>query len=345
MIASALNYRAGLLFSIKDEHAAIDFLRAYLKLASQHGLKPQEERAHRLLGEALLRIEEKKSESLHHLQIACQEFQEMGMMLDLAETFVVLGRYYLQANEVTQAHASFEDALQLSDGTFHEVDWRAYEGLAGLPASEQDNQKRLSYFKQGLNSLAHIRDNFWQPGLAGSYLQTPSSFVNKAIQEAVRNQEPEPALQFIEENKASTLRSQLLIGKMSAIGGASQELSKVKAEINWLKDKLRESSNSASLIKNALQSREYRTQLVQKAKQYDQLVASLERRERSHTNPTMIRNFDYRVFRSTTNFILGRNWLALDYFLTDSQLNIILLSPDDFQVFRVFVSERFHTIL
>lgn len=342
MIASVYNYRAGILFSINNVPAAIDCLRTSLELSIQHGLKPQAARSHRLLGEALLYIEDQHDKSLQHLLKAQQAFQDMGMSLDLAENLVILGRYYLQQSEYTAARGAFEEALKLSEGVFHEVEWRAYAGLVNV---EQDKLQILAHYRQGMKALAQIRDNFWQPSLAGTYLQTPAAFVENAIQYAIQSQEPELALQFMEGNKASTLVTQLLSRKMSTMDKESRELNKIKAEINWLQEKLRETSNSDNLIKNAVQSRTYRTQLIQKAKQYDGLFSVWERKGHSQSTPTMLRNFNHPVFRANANANLGRQWIALDYYLTKEQLNIIVLTPDECLSYSVFVSERFHSIL
>lgn len=345
MIASAYHYRASILFAMEEKQAAIDCLRMSLELSIQHGMKPLAARAHRLLGEALLNTDQDRTEALNHLYIAQQVFQDMGMILDLAETLVVLGRYYLQASDFPQAGRVFKEALDLSEDTFNEVDWRAHEGLASLASLEGDNKKILFHYQQGMTSLAKIRDNFWQPALAGSYLQTPAAFVERAIHHALQSQAPEQALRFMEENKATTLVSQLLNKKLSILDEETLELTKIKADINWLQEKMRESSNSASLIKNAIQSRNYRKQLIQKAREYDILVAALERKERSNSAPSLFRKFDQSVFRANANAILGRNWLALDYHVTDDRLTILMLTPDDCQAYSVFISDRFHAIL
>lgn len=344
MLPFIYNHKAEILFSLRQQDAAIECLITSLELASEHGTKPQAAVAQRLLGDILLHAGQ-SAQALTYLEQARNEFLAMGMLQDLAMTQVSIGKFHLQTGNFEHAYREFEEALQLSEGIFNEVDWLAHEGLSNLAILEQDDVRALQHYQNGMTAIIKIRENFWQPALAGSYLEKPARFVNKSVLHAIRMKAIDQALQFIESNKAITLIAQLLNARNATPDEGVMELATMKAEINWLQDKLREVSNSPHLLKNALQSHQYRAELIQKAKQYDARLEAEERKHNSAATPTVFRAFKYETFYTLANAALGRNWVVLDYYLTDNHLNIIMITPEERQCHPVFVSERFSMAL
>ena len=169
--------------------------------------------------------------------------------------------------------------------------------------------------------------------------------MDKAILHAIRMKATDQALQFMENNKALTLTAQMLNARDATPDENGLELAKMKAEINWLQGKLQEVSDSTNLLKNALQSRQYRTQLIQKAKQYDARVEAEERKHFSAVRPTVFRAFNLDIFCTQADIALGKKWVVLDYYLIDNHLNIIMITPEERQAYSVFVSERFSMAL
>jgi tetratricopeptide (TPR) repeat protein len=344
MLPLIYNHKAGILFSLQQQDAAIECLITSLELAGEHGMKPQAAKAQRLLGEILLQAGQ-GDQALTYLEQARNEFLAMGMLQDLAANQVTIGKFHLQTGNFGDAHREFEGALQLSEGTFHEVDWLAHEGLSSLAILERDDELALQHYQKGMAAIARIRENFWQPALAGSYLERPARFVDKAILHTIRIRATDQALQFIENNKAATLIAQLLNARDATPDESIMELAKMKAEINWLQGKLREVSNSTNLLKNALQSHQYRAELIQKAKQYDARIAAEERKHYSTATPTVFRAFNHDIFYARAGAALGKKWVVLDYYLTDNRLNIIMITPEECQAYSLFVSERFSMAL
>ncbi|HAX69738.1 MAG TPA: hypothetical protein DCY14_09040 [Anaerolineae bacterium] len=338
------NHKAEILFSLRQQDAAIECLITSLELASEHGTKPQAAVAQRLLGEILLHAGQ-SAQALPYLEQARDDFLAMGMLQDLAATHVNIGKFHLQTGALEQARREFEEALQLSEGVFHEVDWLAHEGLSSLAVLEQNDPQALQHYQLGMAAINKIRENFWQPALAGSYLEKPARFVDQSVLHAIRMKATDQALQFIENTKAITLIAQLLNARDAAPDESMMELARMKAEINWLQGKLQEMSNSTSPLKNALQSRQYRTQLIQKAKEYDAGLEAQERKHHSAVTPTVFRAFNHDIFHTQADVALGKHWVALDYYLMDNHLNIIMITSEERHAHSVFVSERFSMAL
>ena len=337
LLASVYNHRAVILFSQKEELEAIKYLEKSLQTALEHDLRPQAALARRLLGEALAH----SKLGLKYLEQAKSDFLDMGMIMELAITLVAIGKYYTWTSQFSEARKSFEEALQLSEGVFFEVDWRAYEGLANLAEIYGDHPREIQMYQLGTEALVKIRRNFWQPALAGSYLQISSSFFDKAINRAIKVNISDHVLEFMENNKATTLVYQLLNNQAGVINEKSQELSKLKAEINWLQDQLRSTAAGGNLLKFAVQSRKHRTQLIEKAKEYDAMMALLERMDFTDKSISMFaENFDLDVFRKLANEVLSGNWVAINYHMAEDRINMVMVTPDDFKIYSVVLSER-----
>jgi len=330
-ISAIHNYRAGIFFEEGKFTEAIDCLEKSLEIASQFGVKPQIGLAYRLLGEALLRTG-KHREAYQNLEQALSDFIEMGMSLEQAACLVALGTYFLDVSEPNEAKKAYEEALQLSQGTFPEIDWRAYAGLATLAEAQGHIQLAVHAYRQGMHALAKIRHNFWQPALAGSYLQTPAAFFDKAISLAAKAGNSEDTLQFIESGKATTLLQQLSSNRHTG-DRSSQKLNKLRGEIDWLQEQLRVSFNQTNPIQSAIHTRQMRARLADSVTQYDALLAKLERQSDANlTTLNLPHHFKLSSFRNLARQALGESWVALDYHLAEDQLITIIISPDICQI-------------
>ena len=339
LLSSIYNYRASILFEQGEHATAIDYLEIALNIAEKYGVQPQAALARRLLGEALSRIG-RDDEALNYLEQSKSSFAEMSMTMEHAASLVALGACYVQLSEQRKAQAAYEEALRLSEGAFPEVDWRAHTGLADLAEYQANIQMAMSAYRQGIGAFTKVRRNFWQPALAGSYLQAPSRIFDKAIVLAAKAEYHQDALQFIESYKASTLLRQLSASNVF-VDPKSQELDDLRAEINWLQEQLRASFDQPTTLKHALQSRQIRTQLIEKARKYDVLKARCERQSLSDkTTTTLPHTFNLHLFRELVTNVLGKNWVALDYFIAESQLVMVIITPDNCQVHSSTISAR-----
>jgi len=328
LLTTIFNSRAWIDFRQGEVESAIINLKKSLALANKNKLHPQAALAQRLLGEVLLHNKQ-YSEAKQNLEEAYSAFTKMGMALEQAACLVALGTYNIEISKSIKAETAFKEALRISDGTFPEIDWRAYAGLAKLADSQGDTSDAIQAYLQGMKALANIRHNFWQPALAGSYLQTPASFFTMAISLAAEIGNTKGTLQFIESGKATTLIQQL-VSNIHAGDRSTQELNDLRGEIDWLQEQLRVSFDQTNPLQSAIQTRRMRVRLSERATQYDALLAKLERQ--SHAKPAtygLPPEFELSRFRALANRVLGNNWVALDYYLAEDRLVIITITPDN----------------
>jgi hypothetical protein len=67
-------------------------------------------------------------------------------------------------------------------------------------------------------SLRLLRQGFWQPELAGSYLKRPSTSLDQAILLCAQNGRHQDALTFIEETKSQTTARRKRLRKVNPKG-------------------------------------------------------------------------------------------------------------------------------
>ncbi|MBT3391031.1 MAG: CHAT domain-containing protein [Chloroflexi bacterium] len=330
-ISSIYLLRADILFKQSEFIKSVESLEQSLTIANEHALKPQAALAQRLLGEVFTHTGEYER-AQQNLEAAYTQCSAMEMLLEQTACLVALGRYYLETDAPWQAQAAFQQALALSQGDFPESDWQAQSGLAELAETQGQTDEALQAYRQGWDALAKIRHNFWQPSLAGSYLQTPARFFDQAIRLSAQHGYAEDALTFIDDSKATTLLRQLAQNHHNRSAN-SIELETLRGEINWLHEQLREIFQTHNQLKAAILSRQMRSRLAEKTRQYDALLAQLERQGTVATEVAgLSAHFDLDDWRVHAEHYLGQNWLALDYYLTETELFTVIVTPTSCQV-------------
>lgn len=345
LLSSIYNDRASILFRQNDNKGAVDYLKKSLDIATRHGVKPQSALAKRLLGEGLSRTGQ-DAEALYYLNEAFDEFTSMGMVMDQAFTLVALGMHYSQLSEIDKAKVAFEHALRLSLVSMPEIEWRAYAGLAELHGPEDDAQAKILLYRHAMLALSKIRQNFWQPSLAGSYLGTAAPVFASALQFAVEQNANEEALQLLELQKATTLREQLQTPVAPSKNRKLRELVGLRSEVIWLQNQSKATLESTNLVKSALELRQIRSQIIEKTKLYDRELARLERRKYSGERSTSAWSaFDLTKFCNLAGNALGKNWAALDFHMTDNRLITLVITPENSHIEVLPITNRINMAL
>jgi len=334
------NFRASLFFEQGELEKAIDCLKDSLQIAETHGIRPHAALALRLLGEAHLRAGQNE-DARNYLECALREFTEMEMTMERAATLVSLGTYYTQVSDFDKARSAFKSALRTSKYSFPEIDWRAHIGQASLAETRGDIKAAIRENHRGEEALSKVRSNFWQPALAGSYLQSPSRVYDKAVIMAVKAGYSHDVIQFIENHKASTLLRQLTASRIPIEDKRLRELNDLRAEINWMQEQLRVSYDRTNPITSSMRSRQLHTHLVEKVKQYDERMARLERQGYSDQTATILPpRFKLSLLRELIDRSVGKSWVALDFYLTEDQLVISVITPDSCKAQSAVLSPR-----
>jgi tetratricopeptide (TPR) repeat protein len=346
LLSEIHNIRAGAYFQQDKAQEALDSLKEALDVSIRHGNKPQTVLTRRLLGEALAQTG-KYDEALMVLDQAQADASEMEMQMELASCLVAIGTCYAAHARQDKAQAAFEQALKWSEGILPEIEWRSCIGMGDLAGSRSETEKALTSYRRAVNAFAHIHKNFWQPSLAGSYLQKPARVFDRIITVASHADAAEDTLTFIESFKASTLQRQIVSDHSHILDADSQELSDLEAEIRFLQNRLRTPPELPLPHRAGSEFRKIRTQLMEKTDQYDALKARLERRSVVNKSPVnaTTEHFDIHSFREHAGRAVGKNWIALDYYLTKESITIAVLSPSRYEVWSTPIPFRLRMAL
>ncbi|MCI0727405.1 MAG: CHAT domain-containing protein [Chloroflexi bacterium] len=333
------NRRAEAFFAEGKKDETIATLEAALAAARQQGDPGGIALAGRLLGEALCatgRLEE----AAGCLQAAEKSFATIGLVIEQAACQVAWGHYHSQASDTASAQAAWQQALELVHKVAPDIAWQAHAGLAAQAEAAGDMATALRHYRQAIEALGQLRRELWQPALAGSYLNRPAPVLDRAVTLAVGAGDPEDVLAFIEASKAQTVARQLSVSDLfEPAMPLSQELADLKAEIRWLQEHLRASFTVAGQLPPSA-GRQLRHQLWQKARQYDEVRGRLERQQASRASSLGQARFDLDDFRRVAGAALGESWLALDYYLTEEQLNCVVITPQNCYAWHARLTSR-----
>jgi CHAT domain-containing protein/tetratricopeptide (TPR) repeat protein len=336
------NLRAATLHHENKDREAIHYLQISLSVARQEGAVVEIALSRQLLGELFFILKE-YDKVLPHLAVAEESFAEMGLLFEQAACEVALGRYYQQVGDERAAQTAWEQSLTLSAGVLPDIEWQAQAGLAGVASDRDKPAAALAHYRHMAKAMARLRQGLWQPSLAGSFLARPLPHLDAAVRLATQlatdsGAAQQDALPFIEESKAQTVARQLALENgLSFSEDQTTALSDLKAEINWLQEKLRPGFADAPGRPHLADEATLRGQLVEKVKAYDRLQGQFERQQWGAQSEAGAA-FSQEQFRQQAGQQLGPNWLALDYYLAGETLCAVLLAPDECRAWQAAVS-------
>jgi len=338
MLGLVYNQRA-LILSLEDRFdEAAAALDTALKISQASGLAPQIGLAERRLGEMLIRSGD-LSRALALLAGAEAKFRQMGMSIEQAASLASLGNCHLQAANPENAEASFREALTLCQGIMPEIESHCHAGLAALAEERNQQAQALAHYRKAMQTIARLRNSFWQPALAGSYLRAVKDTLDKAVQLAASQPTAQESLFFIESSKAQTLSRLLSADSFAPSAEMPAEIELLGHEIQELQAQIRTIYNPSPWSRFAGDIKTLQAKLIEAAQTYDKRLAELERQS-ARPAPVPAPEFMLARFRKEAEARLGKSWLALDYYLTGRSIIVSLVSPDGLEVFETAISAR-----
>ena len=204
-----------------------------------------------------------------------------------------------------------------------DTDWQAWAGLAQL-AEAIDEDAAVQANRHMLEALSGLRRGFSQPILAGAYLQGPAPALDRAVQLAVRRTDAAEVVRIIEASKAQVFAQHFNTDDQPL--AASSELTDLAADIRWLNARLHATFDATRRL-SPPEHAALVVQLRHKHQAYTQLRDRLERGAATGQNPGQPPDaFDLARFRRCATEQVGPDWIALDYYVTEFQINAITIT-------------------
>lgn len=281
------------------------------------------------LGEALCHVN-RLGEAVNQLHQAEDLFEQLDVPFELAACQLAWGRYYERMGDVAAAQAAWQKAIDISQGIVPDIAWMAHAGLAALAEQQGQFDHALEEYSTALDQLVRVRGELTQPALSSSFFSQPETIVAQAVHLAVSLEKHEQAIRFIETNKALALAHQLNFDRRTGANLPQiyeQRLTDLIAEIHWLEGKLRVQFGQRSPL-FSLEARQLHKQLKVKSQEYDDVMNEVERMVNAgQVRALPTHHFDQAQFQQLSTAALGSKWLALDYYLTETHVHGVAITP------------------
>ncbi len=337
--------RAESLFLDKDLPDVIISLKKSISAAEELDDEPGAALAQRVLAESYFEVGQLE-EGAKQLAAAEKVFDDIGLTIELAACKIAWGDYYRQSGDVDSARKVWQQAANMGQNLAPDIIWQAEAGLASLAEDAGDDLVALEHYRRVIGALVRLRQDMWQPALAGFILKRPIDILNRALRVAVRVDSPEDILNAMEAGKAQVVANLFKRQHSLESNGQSPELVNLAADIRWRQEKARASRSSGGW-RPTDDLRKLRLEIQEMVKAYDLLRGRIERQggmAATEIRPTSS-EFDLERFRTAANDKFGANWLALDYYLTGKNLTCIIISKDGCEYQDVLYSNRARWLL
>jgi len=331
--------QAEIAYRQQHEKEATDWLQQALTLATAHGALSLMAQTHQLLATHLLE-DGAWAMAEEHLQTAVSHFTKLGMITEQAACSLVLGRVYAGLAQPQAARSAWQQASALSDIT--EIRWQAEMELAHHASQQQTATEALRHYRAGVTALTEQRRQLWQPTLAGAYLQHTVLHMDRAIALAFQEEDRTAALQFVEESKAQTVM-QKLVQPTQAIAALPEAMQKLVLEIRWLQKRLNQARQVNVLTRLSLS--DLQTQFMEKVQRYQTAMGKLERTPAPHEQSGLWGSFTLAAFRQMAIRRLDSNWVALDYYVTETAVYTLIITPHKMELHTTKMNGRLHDAL
>jgi CHAT domain-containing protein len=329
------------IFSLQTRYnEVISSLNRALEIAKQYNAEPQVALAERQLGE-VLSITEHSNDAFKIISGAEKKFGEMGLVMEQAASLIALG-YHSVREMVTSSDAenAFKQALGICRGVTPELESQAFIGLAMLAEKQGHLEVALENYREALRAIANSRSGFWQPSLAGSYLQRSVRINDEAIGLAVILKAHTDAFMFIESNKAQSLVKQMKFSNPYQLSGLPVNIENLRLEIQALQQQLRVTYDSGPMVQLS-KLKNIQRRLIECAREYDRKLEQIERKTVTGSKEDMMPlQFNVNSFVNFANKAYGKSWVALDYYLTDHILFGSVITPDGHHTWATNISMK-----
>ncbi|MBI5302835.1 MAG: CHAT domain-containing protein [Chloroflexi bacterium] len=279
---------------------------------------------------ALARIENARLLFAKHSQIVD------GALCDLTE-----GEMRLMWNEFAEAREFFQRARAVLAPGFPDQVWRADYGLGRCAMATGDQVVALDHYLSAVRTIASSRAILVTEQISNDFFAPRQAVFDQALACALAQNAMHAALEIIEASKARTFLSLLQPREWKLREHRDDarvaDLIAREKDLRYKLDELRQHivvqttpRNGESLRGRDLQSAaatelEEWTALNQ---MYEDVVSQLRLATAGLAGVSEPAPFDLERFRAAANSSFDSDWTALDYYLTEDRLTIVMIFPD-----------------
>jgi CHAT domain-containing protein len=285
--------------------------------------------------------------SVHEAQLVADAFAEQEDLPNLARATLLLARGSESADDITTAQFLCEHALDIARGQgLLDLVYQCYDLLGRLAEKNGDLEAAAAYYEQAIQGIDEVQSRLVLDERV-SFLEDKGSIYQRAILLALERGQKEQALVYVEKAKSRVLGDYLrnnidirlrVVDQVDK--GFLEGLERLREEQAWFSSIVYNTENEANLSDTAImrirsidpnharQEMQQREQRIEQLVEQIQLLSAEELGTRARPDRTL------HIVNSLRSK-LGARVLMLEYYLSDQDILIFLLTRTGVEVRRV----------
>ena len=290
--------------------------------------KPDLPLLRRALG--FLQFHERDAEAETTLQQALAEFKALGMAEEEASCLMLLAEIYAASKRSKEASSVWRKALSRVGEGSPEIHLGCFTGLASLYDEAGQNLRAFHMYQKASKAVRELAADFWQPSIFSWHIAKLSPNVEKILRFFLSHEHPEEAALLLENIKAHTFIQELLedAGQPDI---NQKRIDQLRTSIEKVQEEIQSKSKVGDWLTTLAESQADYAKLIPLVDNLERQYGYVQREGGKKTKGTRA-NFDIRHFRAMANKRLGRNWISIDYYVTDHEIILAFLTPNQFSL-------------
>ncbi len=337
--------------ALGDISSAVSCLEQAHSIGEQERLESLVAICNRLLSQSASPTAD-KSLVLERIASARDHFLKHTQVVDAALCDLTEGELRLHWEEPKPAKMCFQRARKVLGLGFRDQAWRADYGLGRCAAKSGLRQLALKHYLRAIRTISAERSALVTEQLSNDYHARCQSVFDEGLLLALEEDEPESLLQVIEASKARVFLTLLQHRGWKQkrnhsdpfVANLISREKELRYRLNTLRGQIavqipksvgepfRSETESQSISSVALQ------ELNGLSQSYEAVVTQLRMATAGLAGVSAPAPFDLAKFRHTVSAAMGSNWAALDYYLTDMGLTVVVISPERLEMTHKTIS-------
>jgi len=275
------------------------------------------------------------AQALHLLGAAEAAFASVGMPLNALACRIVEADICLALGEHERAERLYQDGLAHAEFSLPDLAWRCAAGLAHIAEQQGRLEGMLTWHRRVVRAISQARRGLHHEKLVATFLTSRLAALNNAIAAAVKSEQPDMALSFVEESRAQRLAFRRTNLHQPPEAGASDERRALRRELVELRHRVGASLDSEfgwSIIRPATpEQQSLLAELEDKARQYE-LLTMLYDDGADDRNADRLA-FNLSNLRRALSTAAPAGWTCLAYYWLGDTLLIFVIDAESLEVY------------
>ncbi len=347
---------AEIYFAKGETSNAIDCLGEARSIAEADGLRMYIAVCDRLFVQAGAQTIDRK-DLLARIGNARLLFLRQPQPVDAALCDLTQAELHLQWGEIPASQRYFRQAERILSPAIPDQAWRAEFGLGKCADAANKRASALEHYLRAVRTIAASRSALVTEQLSNDFFARRQTVYDDALTLALRQKNHKAAVEIIELSKARTFLTLLRDRGWKShpadgdpyVADLIEREKQLRYQLTDLREramgKIRTEQEFRGGEELAARSAAARKEISAINQAYESVALQLRLAMTGLSGVSVPAPFALDQFCKAANSIFGENWAAIDYYLSDDELTIALVQPNELSVTRKHLSEYDRAIL